>query len=183
MRSLVSVAALMGGLGLVMLLPASAFAQDEVNGQLVAMVDETAHAPSPVTTRETRSVAPAPPPRPARTGTPAVRSGVELRGITISGGRVGRTVIESAITRRLPAIGRCHELALAENPTVRGTLTIRLQIAADGTVRSATVRSSVRSTALESCVRQTARTWSVPMPIGRPAQVTATVDLIPRLRW
>jgi outer membrane biosynthesis protein TonB len=110
----------------------------------------------------------APPAEPASASTspdPQARSGP----VTITG-RLSPEEIQSKMVPRMPSFTACYKDALAENPTVTGTLRLRIVIDTNGQVATANVTapSTIKNDKMSRCVLKIVR--STPFP--RPAQGT-----------
>ena len=90
----------------------------------------------------------------------------------------GRAV-QQVIQARLAEVRLCYERALLDHPALRGTVTVRFTIAADGRVSSAEVASATTGNAsLESCIVRAAARWTFPRPAdGQPVTVEYPVVL------
>jgi TonB family protein len=119
----------------------------------------------------------------AARGPSTIRGSAQLGSVSVRGGTVGPSVLESLVRQNVGSLSGCHAHALAQDPSARGTATVRFEVGADGRVTDATVRTTFRGANVESCIRDAVRQWAVSMPIGSNARVTMQVDLVPRLRW
>jgi hypothetical protein len=102
-----------------------------------------------------------PPPEPD----PQARSGP----VTVTG-RLSPEDIQSKMVPRMPSFTACYKDALAENPTVNGTLRLRIVIDSNGQVATANVTapSTIKNDKMARCVLKIVR--STPFP--RPGQGT-----------
>jgi TonB family protein len=103
------------------------------------------------------------------TGRRRVRSPVLLGKGRITGG-LDRTVVRRVLRRHLSQIRYCFESRLLiHNRKAKGTLDLKFKVGLKGRVVMATVlRSSLKSAAVESCVKASARRWRFPPPKDQP---------------
>ncbi|MEM9073011.1 MAG: AgmX/PglI C-terminal domain-containing protein [Myxococcota bacterium] len=98
------------------------------------------------------------PPRPnaaVRTGQPEVR------------GSLSREVIRRVIRRNITQARYCYEQALAQDPTLAGTVKLAFIINAEGQVQSAVVREDgLPDPSVGTCLARVVRRWRFPAPEG-----------------
>jgi TonB family protein len=113
-------------------------------------------APPPETPK-TRAPEPAPAPPAARPEPPA-------------GPRPG--TIDVAATRaaartQIGPVQQCYERARMDDPSLAGTVQVRITIGSDGTVVKVEIASStLGAPAVENCIRQAVTRWRLPKPSG-----------------
>jgi len=104
-----------------------------------------------------------------RADTPAGRGtgGSASAGDPTVRGSLSRDVIQRVIRRHTSAVRYCYERVLARDPTLAGTVTLRIVIAPTGVVSEAAVQqSSLGSDTVEACLTRQARRWRFPAPNG-----------------
>jgi TonB family protein len=81
--------------------------------------------------------------------------------------------VRGVVTAHREDLRSCYERALAENPSLEGTCTMRIVIAGDGSVGTTSLQgSTLRSVSLGRCLLQLVRTWRFPPPTdGKTAAV------------
>ena len=115
-------------------------------------------------------------------GTPEGLGGLvpEGRGSGSSGGGIGRiggdpiilgaldkSLIDAVIKRNMNQIRYCYQRELTNNPNLSGKITVKFVIAKDGTVSSASTKSSTMgSPAVESCINGRFLEFQFPEPKG-----------------
>jgi hypothetical protein len=142
---------------------------------------------TPVPTASVGPVAPPPPspPPPAAPATPAPAAPVAPATCAAKcSGHVGNALV-SAIGKRAKEAHRCYDKALAADKSVRGKVTIRLMIAADGGVCEVTADAdNPGMDAVASCVAALYRTNTgeqrFPPPEDGCASVNAPLSFVPR---
>jgi hypothetical protein len=133
----------------VKLRPSSApTAEPPLASALAALVPSPVLRPSPV-------LPPSPPTAPGGAVPPVVLGVLE------------KPVIEEVIRSNMAEIRYCYRRALATEPTLAGRVTVKFVIAADGTVASATVKSTtLAAPAVESCICGRFMRFVFPPPKG-----------------
>jgi len=85
---------------------------------------------------------------------------------------------QALVRSHLPEIRRCYERGKMDDPELRGRVTLRISVAASGAVASAAVEAStLRSSAVESCIVATVKGWRFPAPTGGPAVISYPFNL------
>lgn len=90
--------------------------------------------------------------------------------------------IETALAFRAKQSHRCYDNALANDPTLRGKISIAVRIGANGTACSAGVASNELSSApaVASCVVSNFRGQAFPVPKGGCVDVNIPINFVPR---
>ena len=90
--------------------------------------------------------------------------------------------IETALAFRAKQSHRCYDNALAQDPTLRGKISIAVRIGANGTACSAGVASNELSSApsVASCVVSNFRGQAFPAPKGGCVDVNIPINFVPR---
>ena len=90
--------------------------------------------------------------------------------------------IETALAFRAKQSHRCYDNALANDPTLRGKISIAIRIGANGTTCSAGVASNELSgaPAVASCVVSNFRGQAFPAPKGGCVDVNIPINFVPR---
>ena len=82
-------------------------------------------------------------------------------------GSLDKEVIRSIIRGHVPAVKACYERELSRNLDLKGKISSRFTIAADGTVVTSGIMSSTMNNAkVEDCVGREICNWVFPKPIG-----------------
>jgi len=82
-------------------------------------------------------------------------------------GALDKSLIDAVIKRNMSAIRYCYQRELTKNPSLNGKITVKFVIAADGSVSSATTKSSSMSNpAVESCINGRFMRFTFPQPKG-----------------
>jgi TonB family protein len=85
---------------------------------------------------------------------------------------------QALVRSHLPEIQRCYERGKMDDPEIKGRVTLRISVSTSGAVTSAVVEtSSLRSSAVESCVVSAVRGWTFPAPVGGPAVISYPFNL------
>jgi TonB family protein len=85
---------------------------------------------------------------------------------------------QAIVRSHLPEVQRCYERGKMDDPEIRGRITLRIVVGVTGKVTSAMVEnSSVRSSAVESCVLDAVQGWTFPAPVGGPAVISYPFNL------
>jgi hypothetical protein len=81
--------------------------------------------------------------------------------------------VREVVSSHRAALRSCYERGVLENPNLAGTCTVRIVIAGDGTVGTASMQgSTLHWLSTERCLLQLVRTWRFPAPAdGRTAAV------------
>lgn len=83
--------------------------------------------------------------------------------------------------RRSREVRQCYEAALANEPSLRGKVTLAFAILPGGGVSDVRVaRSTFRSSAVPSCVASVVRAWRTPFRPDEPVDVEYPIDFGPR---
>ena len=89
--------------------------------------------------------------------------------------------LESALGFRVKQAHRCYDNALAQDPTLRGKVTVAVRVGANGQVCSAGIASNEMSSAqVASCVTGYFRGASFPAPRGGCVDVNIPINFVPR---
>ncbi len=82
-------------------------------------------------------------------------------------GALDKSLIDAVIKRNMNQIRYCYQRELTKNPQLGGKITVKFVIAKDGTVSSATTKSSTMgSPAVESCINGRFMRFQFPEPKG-----------------
>jgi len=82
-------------------------------------------------------------------------------------GALDKSLIDAVIKRNMSQIRYCYQRELTKNPALGGKITVKFVIAKDGTVSSATTKSSTMSNpAVESCINGRFMRFQFPEPKG-----------------
>jgi len=82
-------------------------------------------------------------------------------------GALDKSLIDAVIKRNMNQIRYCYQRELTKNPSLGGKITVKFVIAKDGSVSSATTKSSTMgSTAVESCINGRFMRFQFPEPKG-----------------
>jgi hypothetical protein len=107
----------------------------------------------------------------ARSGLESL-DGSELPGVGVGGaplilGSLDKTTIQAVIQRHLSQIRYCYQRELTKDPHLAGSVTIKFVVAKDGTVSSATVKSStMNNQPVETCIAGRFMRMVFPPPAG-----------------
>ena len=83
-----------------------------------------------------------------------------------------RALIEKVVNEHTDEIQRCYEKELLKDSSLQGKVAVEWIIGMDGQVTSVRQSSSsVRSTAVVSCIMGAIKTWRFPRPQGGPVVV------------
>ncbi len=85
-------------------------------------------------------------------------------GNAITNGGLEKNIIRRFIRRKLPSVRHCYEKVLLRNPGLSGTVVVKFEIGADGSVSKATSKGMDASVA--DCVSKTLGTMQFPKPNG-----------------
>ena len=108
----------------------------------------------------------------ARSGFGGLGSRGSAGGTAMSGdflilGSLDKTVIQAVIQRHLNQIRYCYQRELTKDPDLGGRVVIKFVVAKDGTVSSATVKSTTMyNDAVESCIAGRFMRFQFPEPAG-----------------
>jgi len=88
-------------------------------------------------------------------------------------GAVDPDKVREVVSSQRGALRSCYERGVLENPNLSGTCTVRIVIAGNGTVGTASMQgSTLRWLSTERCLLQLVRTWRFPAPVdGKTAAV------------
>jgi len=82
-------------------------------------------------------------------------------------GALDKSLIDAVIKRNMAQIKYCYQRELTKNPALGGKITVKFVIAKDGTVSSATTKSStMNNPAVESCINGRFMKFQFPEPKG-----------------
>jgi hypothetical protein len=90
--------------------------------------------------------------------------------------------IETALAFRAKQSHRCYDNALAQDPTLRGKISVAVRIGANGTTCSAGVASNelASAPAVAACVVSNFRSGTFPAPKGGCIDVNVPINFVPR---
>lgn len=82
-------------------------------------------------------------------------------------GALDRSVIEAVVKRNRAQIQYCYQRELTKNPNLAGSVTVKFVIARDGTVSTATTKSTtLRNELVEACINARFMRFQFPEPRG-----------------
>jgi serine/threonine protein kinase len=85
---------------------------------------------------------------------------------------------QALVKSHLPEVQRCYERGKMDDPELKGRITLKISVSVTGAVTSAMVESSsLRSSAVESCVVGAVKGWKFPVPVGGPAVISYPFNL------
>jgi hypothetical protein len=94
---------------------------------------------------------------------------------------VSSSELETALQFRVKQAHRCYDNALAQDPTLRGKVTVAVRIGTNGQVCSAGIASNeMGSQQVATCVSGYFRGASFPSPKGGCADVNIPINFVPR---
>jgi hypothetical protein len=94
---------------------------------------------------------------------------------------VSSTELENALGFRVKQAHRCYDNALAQDPTLRGKVTVAVRIGANGQVCNAGIASNeMSSQSVASCVSGYFRGASFPSPKNGCVDVNIPINFVPR---
>ena len=140
------------------------------------------HAPPPEQPAEPKAAAPPPPPPKPEPTTPKPEA-VAAAPKAPAAASPAPTGLDPAKTQatvrsHLSEIQRCYERGRMDYPELKGRVTMRIAVAATGSVTSATVESSsLANSAVESCISSAIAGWKFPQPAGGPAIISYPFNL------
>lgn len=89
--------------------------------------------------------------------------------------------LENALQFRVKQAHRCYDNALAQDPTLRGKITVAVRVGANGQVCSAGIASNeMGSQQVASCVSGYFRGTNFPAPKGGCIDVNVPINFVPR---
>jgi len=89
--------------------------------------------------------------------------------------------LETALQFRVKQSHRCYDTALAQDPTLRGKVTVAIRVGANGQVCSAGIASNeMSSPSVANCVAGYFRGASFPSPKGGCVDVNIPINFVPR---
>ena len=75
--------------------------------------------------------------------------------------------IRTAVRGQIGSVQQCYERAKMDDPNLQGTVTVRITIAADGSITGAQVAgTTLRSPRVEECMTREIGRWHLPKPAG-----------------
>ena len=96
-------------------------------------------------------------------------------------GEISVAEVGSAIGSKSSEVRQCYERRLRVDPTISGTLQVRMKVSQSGNVQSVAVGGSIRDPEILGCVRERVRQWHFPNPRGGAcAVISAPFQLNPR---
>ena len=88
-------------------------------------------------------------------------------GDAIISGALDKSLIDAVIKRNMNQIRYCYQRELARDKALRGKITVKFVVAMDGTVTSATTKSTtMHNAAVESCINGRFLKFQFPEPNG-----------------
>jgi hypothetical protein len=82
-------------------------------------------------------------------------------------GALDKSLIDAVIKRNMSAIRYCYQRELTKNPSLRGKIGVKFVIAGDGSVSSATTKTTtMNNAAVESCINGRFMRFAFPQPKG-----------------
>jgi serine/threonine protein kinase len=119
---------------------------------------------------------PVPEPVPTRVGAPEPRAAIAEapveESLHIARPTIDRDTMASVIATHRPQVLKCFTDGKKKRPTMKGTLTLQLHVAASGAVQRVQVQSTLDNPLVAACVVRAAGTWRFPVRAGGE---TATV--------
>jgi TonB family protein len=89
------------------------------------------------------------------------------RSVGVPQGNIDRDAVAKCINSHLQEVRGCYERALIKDPGLAGKVVLEWTISQTGSVATAkTKSSSLRNSAVESCILSTLKTWQFPKPRG-----------------
>ncbi|MBX3208627.1 MAG: AgmX/PglI C-terminal domain-containing protein [Labilithrix sp.] len=89
--------------------------------------------------------------------------------------------LETALQFRVKQAHRCYDSALAQDPTLRGKVTVAVRIGANGQVCTAGIASNeMSSQQVAQCVSNSFRNANFPSPKGGCVDVNIPINFVPR---
>jgi hypothetical protein len=89
--------------------------------------------------------------------------------------------VKNALAFRAKQAHRCYDTALAQDPTLRGKVSIAVRIGANGTVCSSSVASNdMGMQNVATCVANAFRGSAMPLPKGGCIDVNVPINFVPR---
>jgi serine/threonine-protein kinase len=85
---------------------------------------------------------------------------------------VDRATVSSVIATHRPEVLKCFAEGKKKNPAMKGTLSLQLQVAANGSIHRVQVQSTLNNPLVAACVVKAANSWKFP---ARAGQELATV--------
>jgi len=78
-----------------------------------------------------------------------------------------KDVIRRALREHLPEVRACYEAGLAQDPTIKGRVSIQFNIGPTGGVNVAVVaESTVKDSNVSNCIAKAVKRWTFPKPRG-----------------
>ena len=94
-------------------------------------------------------------------------AGVSIVGDPIILGTLDRSVTDAVVKRHMNQIRYCYQREITSDPTIAGKVVVKFVVAGDGTVSSASIKSSTMgNNAVESCVTSRFLRMMFPEPKG-----------------
>ncbi len=94
-------------------------------------------------------------------------------------GKLEPEIVRRIVRREFGRIRLCYELALKQNPTLGGTVTVNFVIRPNGEVGKVTSSSELKHAETVACIERTFRGLSFPQLEGGPVTVAAPIELTP----
>ncbi|MDC0713756.1 AgmX/PglI C-terminal domain-containing protein [Stigmatella sp. ncwal1] len=95
------------------------------------------------------------------------------RSVSAAQGSIDREAVAKVINSHLQEVHACYERALLKDPGLAGKVVLEWTIGNNGRVAAAKTKSStLRNSAVESCILSNLKTWSFPSPKGGVVIIT-----------
>jgi serine/threonine protein kinase/outer membrane biosynthesis protein TonB len=115
---------------------------------------------------------PAPEPTPAPEPKPVAAPPVE-ESLHVARPTIDRGTMASVITTHRPQVLKCFAEGKKRSPSMKGTLTLQLQVSATGAVQRVQVQSTLSNPLVAACVVKAANTWKFPERAGGESATVA----------
>ncbi|WP_225409852.1 AgmX/PglI C-terminal domain-containing protein [Stigmatella hybrida] len=95
------------------------------------------------------------------------------RSVSAAQGSIDREAVAKVINSHLQEVHACYERALLKDPGLAGKVVLEWTIGGNGRVAAAKTKSStLRNSAVESCILSNLKTWAFPSPKGGVVIIT-----------
>jgi outer membrane biosynthesis protein TonB len=95
------------------------------------------------------------------------------RSVSAAQGSIDREAVAKVINSHLQEVHACYERALLKDPGLAGKVVLEWTIGGGGRVTAAKTKSStLRNSAVESCILSNLKTWTFPAPKGGVVIIT-----------
>jgi len=132
--------------------------------------------PEPPAQRPARRVPPPPAPPPPPPGGSAAIGVVRPGTLSIESG-ISADQVQSVVRGAVPRLRACYQTELDSHSSTSGRLSISFVVAADGSVKSASV-ATPGSLTFRECVESVAKSLRFPVPVVNDARFSQTFDLV-----